>query len=175
LSRLREGLRSWRVIWLSGAVYLASQIAIASILHPLDPLVVLELQTSLSSEAVAAILQQWRELELIDGYWRHYWLDFVHPLWYGVFLAALLARGFEANQLAPRYDTLILLPFVAAGFDLLENTLHVVFLLDEASITPAAVAISGSAAIAKWLLAALCLAAAITLGVRSRTRNGGIR
>ncbi|MBY0275743.1 hypothetical protein K2Z84_10390 [Candidatus Binatia bacterium] len=174
LSAFRRRTATGRFVAVSGVVYLVSQLAIGHILDPLGPLDVLRAQTTLDPSVVAAIFARWREQHLMDAYVRHYFLDFVHPALYAAFLGASLSLLLDRNRLSPSWNVILLLPIVAALCDLLENVSHVAFLVDRANLTPARVAVSGIAAIAKWLLAAGSLAAIALLALRART-TGKVR
>lgn len=170
LGALRARWSGVRAVVALGALYAVSQAAIAALLHPIEPLAVLRLQTTLSAERVAAILAGWRDAGLLGAWARHFWLDFLHPFVYTAFLVALLARGLEARGLPRRWDALLLLPIAAAAFDLVENVLHVSFLSAPAAIAAPWVALAGAAAIAKWALAAASLVAAAALAAKRAPR-----
>jgi len=163
-SRLADG----RTLAVLGLVYLASQLAIAGILHPLGPGTVLELQTTFSAERFREILEQWRTAGLLDRYRAHYGLDLLHPVLYGALLAALLARGLDAHAAPARWDRLLWLPVAAAACDGIENGLHLWVLADPARIGAALVAASAFAAWLKWALVAVSLVVATALLVRGR-------
>src|SRR3989338_5977590 len=164
---LRQRLDSWTLIIVFGVIYFASQITIGVIVHPLGP-DMLAVQTSLSADAVRAIFARWEAAGLLGTYAAHYTLDMVHPLWYGVFLAALLAKGFNANGVAAKWNLLLLVPVVAALCDVTENLVHLSFLADRANITAAAVLFGNGAAMVKWLLAIGSVAAVIVLAMQAR-------
>lgn len=174
LSAFRRRTASGRCVVLSGVMYLVSQLVIGRILDPLGPLDVLRAQTTLDPSVVAAIFARWREQHLMDAYVRHYFLDFVHPALYALFLGSSLSLLLDRNRLSPAWNAILLLPIVAALCDLIENVSHVAFLVDGANLTPAWVAVSGLAAITKWLLAAGSLASIALLALRART-TGGVR
>lgn len=174
LSTFRRRTASARVVTLSGCVYLVSQLIIAHILDPLGPLEVLRAQTTLDPSVVETIFARWRAEHLMDAYVRHYFLDFVHPALYAVFLGSSLSLLLDRNRLPDAWNVLLLMPIVAALCDLVENLSHVAFLADGANLTPAWVVISGVAAITKWLLAAGSLASIALLALRART-TGGVR
>ncbi len=129
------------------------------------------MQTTLSAEVFAATLEQWRAAGLIETYWRHYYFDFAHPFLYGGFLSALLAKGFEVNRIPSRYDNLLLIPFVAGGFDLIENSCHVAMLSNQSLVGAPMVLLSGIAANLKWLGALGCIIAVGALALRARFRK----
>ena len=173
LSALRTRLDSWLLISVFGAIYLASQVTIGVIVHPLGS-DILAVQTTLSAEAVGAIFAKWEAAGLLGTYAAHYRFDMIHPLWYGMFLAAMLAKGFNANNLAARRNPLLLLPFAAAGCDITENFVHLSFLAARANITAAAVVLGNGAALIKWAIAAASLLAVGVLAVNAmRKRSAG--
>jgi hypothetical protein len=165
---LRKRLSSWRVISIVGAIYLVFQVVVATILHPLDALTVLKLQTSFSADVFVDIVQGWRDTGLIDAYGQHFYFDFILPILYSILMCAVLSKCFDANGIQNRYDTLLLLPFVAAGCDFIENVSHVVFLLNSDAITPTAVALSAFVCNMKWMLVLGFLIAITALSFRSQ-------
>ncbi len=168
---LRDRLDAWWLILVFGLIYFVSQAIIGVIVHPLgaDMLVV---QTTLSADHVREIFARWAAAGLLDTYASHYRFDNVHPLWYAMFLATALAKGFNANRVPPRFNALLALPFVAAACDLTENLFHLSYLADQANITPAHVLMSNGAAIVKWVLALGCVLGAGGLAVRSKFARG---
>lgn len=168
---LRARLDSWPLILVFGLIYFVSQAAIAVIVHPLgaDMLIV---QTTLSDEHVREIFARWATAGLLDTYASHYRFDNIHPLWYAMLLATMLAKGFSANGVPARFNVLLLLPFVAGACDVTENLFHQSFLADRANITAAHVLMGNGAAIVKWLLALGCLLGVGALGVRAKIVKG---
>lgn len=165
LGRLRRALGRGRVILPLGAAYLASQAAILRIIEPLGRDHVLRLQTALTPEAFLTVKQGWVDAGVLDAYWRHFLLDFPHPLLYGAFLAACLAGALRRSRAPASLDGLLLLPFVAAACDLVENSLHVLFLLRPAATVQPWVAMSGIFTHAKWLLVLVSMLAALALSL----------
>ncbi len=166
LERARAFLGRRPVILAFGAIYLLSQITIITILDPLGTDEVLRLQTTFSPETFASIKAGWIDAGLLDSYWRHFLFDFVHPVWYGLFLAALLAGGLDFARASARYDFILLAPFVAGACDFVENCLHVWFLVDPGMVANPWVAISGAFTNLKWLLFLPCFVAAAALYLR---------
>lgn len=152
LSRARAVLGRRRPILIFGAIYLVSQVTIIRILDPLGTDTVLRLQTTFSPETFASIKAAWVEAGLIDSYWRHFLFDFVHPVWYALFLASLLAGGLNFARASARFDGVMLVPVVAGACDFVENSMHVWFLLDPTMVADPWVAISGTFTNVKWLL-----------------------
>jgi hypothetical protein len=143
------------VIVIFGIIYFTSQIIIGSILHNIGAINALSLQTTLASDKFKAIASGWIASGQIADYYRHFYFDSFHPIWYSIFLSLLIARTFKINNVSPECNFIILTPFAAAICDFFENMMHLYFLADLDRATPTLVAISGLATNTKWLLAAL--------------------
>jgi hypothetical protein len=141
------------LIALFGVIYTASQIIIGSILHKIGTLKALQLQTTLSNETFKGIASQWIASGEIGAYYKHFYFDNFHPIWYSIFLSLLIARVFKINRVDPKYDFVMLTPFIAALCDFFENAMHLYFLADLNRATPFWVALSGAATNTKWFLA----------------------
>jgi hypothetical protein len=134
-----------------GILYFASQLKIASIVHPLG-IDVLRLQTTLSSDTFKEIASRWIASGQIGIYYKHFYFDNFHPIEYSIFLSLLIARTFKINNVNPKFNFIILTPFIAGICDLIENMMHLYFLSDLQRATPALVALSGTATNTKWFL-----------------------
>jgi hypothetical protein len=136
-----------------GIIYFTSQFIIGSIMHPIGVINALTLQTTLSSDTFKQIASGWIASGQINLYYRHFYFDNFHPIWYSIFLSLLIARAFKINNINPRFNFIILTPFIAGICDLIENMMHLYFLADLNRATPALVALSGTATNTKWFLA----------------------
>ena len=143
------------LITLFAVLYFTSQIIIGSILHQLGTLNALALQTTMCSEKFKAIAAGWIASGEIAAYYRHFYFDYFHPVWYSIFLSLFIARAFHINHVNSKFNWVVLTPFVAAICDFFENSMHLYFLADLNRATPLLVAISGLATNTKWVLAAL--------------------
>lgn len=140
------------LIALFAVIYFTSQIIIGTIIHKLGTLDALRLQTTFSSDTFKAIASGWISSGQIGIYYQHFKLDNFHPIWYSIFLSLLIARAFKINKVNPKFNFMILTPFVAGACDLFENMMHLYFLADLNRATPLLVAISGTATNTKWVL-----------------------
>lgn len=140
------------IIAIFGIIYFASQIKIASIVHPLG-IDMLRIQTTLSSDSFKEIASGWIASGQIGLYYKHFYFDNFHPIWYSIFLSLLIARAFKINNINPKFNFFILTPFVAGVCDLIENMMHLYFLADLKRAIPVLVALSGLATNTKWFLA----------------------
>ena len=156
MEKLREKMDSTRIIIITGALYLISQAAIGMILQPVGIGPFMRLQTSLSEDAVSSIINEWYQADIARFYLQHFYLDFLHPLWYSLFLVSCMSKIFNIQSLPGKWNYLLLLPFIAGIFDLIENILHLLFFSNRENITPFLACLSGTASIAKWAAAGLC-------------------
>lgn len=140
------------IIAIFGIIYFASQIKIASIVHPLG-IDMLRIQTTLSGDTFKEIASGWIASGQIGLYYKHFYFDNFHPIWYSIFLSLLIARAFKINNINPKFNVFILTPFVAGICDFFENMMHLYLLADLQRATPALVALSGLATNTKWFLA----------------------
>lgn len=172
LDVLRRRLDAWPLILGSGAVYALSQWWIGRIVHPLGA-DMLRVQTVLSADGVREIFASWEARGLLETYAAHYAYDRVHPLWYAVFLASAMARALNASRAPSSRSVLLLLPIIAGGCDVLENSVHLTFLADRANITQAAVLLGNGAAWVKWTLVLVSMVLIARGAWRSRARTHG--
>jgi hypothetical protein len=156
-SAYRRRFGTKKAVLLLGAIYLASQIAIACIIHDMGALAFLKAQTTFSRTTYVEQVKQWQERDLMGDYKRHFYFDFLHPLWYALFLSALMAAGFNRHRAPSRANRLLCLPFIAGAMDLVENCFHVRFISDVDTIPSWMIVASASAANAKWALAGTSL------------------
>lgn len=140
------------LIALFAVIYFTSQIMLGTIFHKIGTFQALMLQTTLSSDKFKDIASGWIASGQIGIYYQHFYLDYFHPLWYSIFLSLLIARAFKMNHINPKFNGVVLTPFIAGLCDLLENTMHIYFLADLDRATPLLVAMSGLAANTKWIL-----------------------
>jgi hypothetical protein len=171
LALLRRRLDSWPIIVTFGLLYFSSQMLIYRVVRDLGTDMLLA-QVSLSAEEVRAIFDHWQEVGLLPVYAAHYRYDMIHPLWYSVLLAAMLAKAFNARGLSSAWNACLLLPFVAGACDLFENTMHRRFIVAPELITESNVRLANGAAITKWSLVAVVLLALPLLLVPTWRRRG---
>ena len=171
MEKLKSVLARKRVIAIFAPIYAVSQIAIAAVLYPIGFLDMLRLQATLSVDVFRDTIEAWRQAGLLDHYWRHFLLDFPHPAWYAILLAALLGRGLTKINLAGRWLNLLMVPFIAGALDIVENLFHIAFLLDGRAVTPVAVFLSGTASIIKWTLAFLAVVSVMILLILEQRRK----
>jgi hypothetical protein len=152
-SWLRGKCGNRRLAIISGLLFVVSQALIAYTIRDLPPEKLIVLQTTFSKMKFLSIIGTWKLAGVLPQFKAHFYFDFFHPVWYGIFLASLIALALNANAVARRFDGLMFIPFAAAALDVVENVVHVLFLLDIRRVTDATVFIGASAACLKWALA----------------------
>ncbi|MBN1534169.1 MAG: hypothetical protein JXA20_15970 [Spirochaetes bacterium] len=173
LDALREKTGNRRCVLAFGALYLASQAIIGIVLHPLGAGKVIAAQTTLSAPLLHTVFGEWRADGLIDRYALHFYFDFLHPFWYGLFLASAMALVLNRSGAPRGRSALLALPLLAGTCDCTENIFHIIFLNQGGSVVQPWVALSGIASIAKWSLAALSIAAICLLWALTIVKSGG--
>ena len=140
------------LIIIFGIINFTSQFIIGSIIQTLGVGNVLAIQITMSSDTFKEIASDWIASGQIAIYYKHFYFDNFHPIWYSIFLSLLIARTFKINGVSPSFNFIILTPFIAGACDLIENAMHLYFLSDLRRATPALVALSGTATNTKWFL-----------------------
>ena len=151
------------LIALFAVIYFTSQIILGTIFHKIGTLQAFMLQTTLSSGNFKDIASGWIASGQIGIYYQHFYLDYFHPLWYSIFLSLMVARAFKMNHVNPKFNGVVLTPFIAGLCDIFENTMHIYFLSDLDRATPVLVAMSGLATNTKWILSLSVTALVIVL------------
>ena len=164
---------------ISGVFYCISQGIIINILHPLGISSVRDLQLSFDQHGIAAILDRWggRGIEIFR---TSFYLDFIHPVFYSVFLFSTLVyirkRG-RIDDEGKNVPRLFYIPFIAAIADIIENFIELSILNDYTNRGESIFFFNGLVSTIKWSLAAISLAMIFVSGVRAlvatRKEKGG--
>ena len=163
---LRENLNSPALIIISGALYILSQALMFYILHPIGSGNVLKLQVCFSDELVRETIEAWKNEGILVNYQRHFIPDFLHPLWYGVFLASLMAWLFAKRGAAGYLDLFFIFPLSAALLDILENVCHLFFITDIKNVSPFLSDVSAAASTLKWAFSLASIVVIIVFALR---------
>jgi len=102
---LRETPLLNRYLVVFGALFVLSQALIIWLLGDVG-LQLLALQTTFTKAGFTSIVSAWGPAEF-EKLRVHYRFDSLHPLWYALFLAALLARLFNATNIPKQYNIFI--------------------------------------------------------------------
>ena len=133
------------------AIYIASQTSIGLLLGHKVGAELVHMQLAFTKPRFDAIVSGW-SVEHLSQFQNHFYLDFIHPVWYGLMLCWALAKTLPAKRQA-----LVWMPVIAALCDMCENTLHAIpaFQGTFRALDQPIIALSSSFAATKWLLAAL--------------------
>jgi hypothetical protein len=154
MESIRERYATTFLITLSGALFLASQLSIARILHAGNATAALmTLQTTFSAAAFADVLASLgpEQLEALLG---HFTFDFLHPLWYGAFALLFTAGLFERSRIGHRWNALLWGAPLMAALDILENLVHLPLITGRIEVSALPVVFAATCATVKWVLAA---------------------
>lgn len=143
-------------IGVAALAYVASQSWLISIYHPLGSANCFTFWLAVDKPTALGVLEAWGP-EGIAQFKKHYRLDFIHPFLYAGLLYLLIKR-FSLGLLGRGRDCwLLILPWVAAASDGVENLLQLQVLRLMAAAPEPLVFASGSFARTKWALAGLCV------------------
>ena len=118
----------------------------------------LALQTTFTQAGFASIVSTWGPAEFAKLR-AHFRVDMLHPIWYALFLAALLAKLFNVNNFSKRYNVFIWTPIIAGLCDFVENAIHAPFVFKVYSMPQPYIFLGAFFATVKW-----CLAGGSTIG-----------
>jgi hypothetical protein len=163
LEKYRKKAGTAKIVIVFGVVYIISQAIIGLILHDLGPVQFVKAQTTFSKAVYLELARNWQQNGLMSFYEKHFYFDFLHPLWYSVFLSALIGYALNRGSFPTRYNGLMLMPFVAAIMDLIENFCHLKFISNLDAVSQSMIIVSALAANIKWGLAGLSLLSAAIL------------
>jgi hypothetical protein len=174
LKAVRAFLSHKGMLLLFGAIYVVSQVIIATVVDPLGPERMVGLQvTGFAPADYIATFSAWKAEGVMDFYHTHLIFDDVHWIWYTIFLSVALALSLDAARLPDRWNVILTFPLIAGINDWFENGLQHVFLNADGypMVIDPLPAISTTASIIKWVffLGSFLLIAGIQL---SRLRRG---
>lgn len=146
----------------TGLVFLVSQIVILKILVKINLKEVILLQTTFSDITFSNIITKWKESGSIDYYFSHYYFDFIHPVFYSLFLLAIMSKVLNNKINMEKYVFIIYFPFVAGLFDIIENILHLYMITNNIYLKEIII-FSAFFTNLKWFLSISCLLVPILL------------
>ncbi|MGE0762611.1 MAG: hypothetical protein AB7N80_04980 [Bdellovibrionales bacterium] len=164
-------LRNPRVLALSGRFFLYSQVTLMIILDKFgDPWNIIKLQTTLDPGEFQLLLHS-QGVEGLAAWIRHYLIDFFYPIFYGVFLAAMLVR-WPPSRNDKLLKLVLIVPLLAGLFDEIENVCQLLLALERVPIDSIYFYVGAASARLKWsmLLTTLVL---IILGGMAHRANAG--
>ena len=130
-------------------LYIVSQVSIGMLLGHKVGAELIPMQLAFTKTRFDAIVTSWTS-ENLEQFQHHFYLDFIHPAWYGLTLAWALARTVPDTR-----KTLVWLPVIAAACDMCENSIHAIaaFTGTFKELDQPWIWMSSTFASTKWLLA----------------------
>jgi hypothetical protein len=145
---LRQRLGRTESLLMSSFAYTLGQLTMLWIVRDLGGKL-LALQLCFSAQSYQRLLGELSSLQRAQ-YEAHFDFDFVFPWFYGLFLCCWIARNLNLNRAAPRWNTLLWLPWIASACDYIENIAHLQMLAGAEGVWPV---LGGLSACIKWGLA----------------------
>ncbi len=176
IRRLYSSLASLRsaLIWtLLAAMLSITLIQIMRAVPPSAPSIV-NLQLAFTQRRMEAVLDAWG-VQGRQAYLLSLMLDFFYPIAYACAIAAWIALLTDIPGHRPSRSALLLfsLPFVAAGLDYVENSLHLWMLGVTHQLSPLLIFLASLSAAIKWSLAGISLLSLPLLSIRRWIANRG--
>lgn len=158
---------SKKLFLISGVLFLLSQVTMLVILSGVATGgEILSHQTTFSPEEFQAILNSWGP-ENVQRFLSHYYLDFIHPVLYFVFLACCLSWAWSKNIKA----WMLALPLIAAIGDEFENLFQISITLDWVPHNSVWFYIGAASSRMKWFFVVLTLMAIFIGFFRNQKSN----
>jgi len=112
---------------------------------------VIGLQLSFSIESGLSIIENWGEIGQLN-FLKYIFTDYIYALSYALFLASLYAYYVVKNriEISSSVKFIVLLPFFAAGLDMIENTIEIFFINNPDGFLPALFMFHSVVAMLKW-------------------------
>lgn len=103
-------------------------------------------------------------------------VDVLYPLYYSCFLFSILLylfkqQGIAVNQVVSQKIGILLLPYMAMTFDLIENSLNAIIVAFYPKKMPLIASVAGVATSAKWLAVFVVLVVLVCILVSTVKRN----
>jgi hypothetical protein len=146
--------------------YLASQVTIGMILHPVGTDLAFRFQLATDKTVALEVLHLWGEAGRAQ-FAKHFRLDFIHPLLYAALLYSALKLFCSVWLSNGALRWVYALPWIAGACDELENLCELRILAQLDAVAPGVVVASGSFASVKWTLAGICVVLCLAGVVRS--------
>jgi hypothetical protein len=138
---------SRRILFISGILTLISQVSLWIILSRVAPaLEFIRQQTTLSPEEFDFFVNKWGPQNM-QIFLSHYYLDFIHPILYSVFLGSCIYQ----LGLKRKYSWLVIIPFLAGLCDEIENLIQLSIHLGWLSVNSFWFYIAAGSSRLKWL------------------------
>lgn len=145
-------------IFFWGILFAASQGAILLMLEKAGVAqTLLQLQLTADAQTFITTAAELSDKQM-DGLIHHFYLDFLHPLWYGAFTLTFTAWLFNRANLSHGWNFILWGAPLMAVLDLVENAIHLPVLLGQLPANNLTIGAANMAATTKWGLGGVFLA-----------------
>lgn len=110
----------------------------------------INMQITLNKSSFLGIIKSWNPKQ-ISEYHNHFYLDFLFLISYSLLMFSIVSRFYNHAKVEGRGLIFLILPFVIAFFDSLENIFHIYFITVNYKMPAYLVMISGICSIQKWV------------------------
>ena len=165
LFKLRNilGKKKWMLIFF--IIFIVVEALMVYSLRDINTLEFLELQITMSKDKFLEIINSWNENQ-IKAYHKHFFFDFIYLSIYPLFLFSIISYFFNRAHVVNKGSFFLILPFIVAFFDFIENMLHLNFIWTDYSQARVYFMVSGIFSIQKWVLAFVSLYIIVVLFLR---------
>ncbi len=110
----------------------------------------INMQITLNKDTFVKIINSWNANQ-ISEYHSHFYLDFLFLIFYSLLMFSIVSRFYIHAKVENRGVLFLILPFVIAVFDAIENIFHIYFFTVNYKMPSYMVMISGIFSIQKWV------------------------
>lgn len=132
---------------------------------------IFSLQFSFTHERFMKVITGWGN-DGIATFLKTMWIDYLFPIFYATLLGSIQARVLlrKVHPVTLTQHILIAIPYAAALFDYMENTLHVILLSQPAPYSSTLILAASMCASIKWALIFVSIVS-ISYSLRTPTRG----
>ncbi len=110
----------------------------------------INMQITLNKDTFVKIINSWDNNQILE-YHNHFYLDFLYLISYSLLMFSVVSRFYIHAKVKTRGTIFLILPFIIAFFDLIENVFHIYFITVNYKMPAYLVMISGICSIQKWV------------------------
>ncbi len=119
---------------------------------------VIKLQLSFTTENGKEIINSWNEIGQ-QNFLKYIYTDYIYAFAYSIFLSSLYLNKLLKNniKLAGKHIFVLILPFIAGLFDMIENTIEIFFIKNPRDFSELLFAFHSVLSSIKWLILPLMI------------------
>ena len=138
---------------LTGIMYVIVMFIINPLIDGKIGLEVIKLQLSFTTENAKEILNNWNEIGQ-QNFLKYIYTDYIYAFAYSFFLSSLYLNKLLKNniKLAGKHIYILILPFIAGLFDMIENTIEISFIKNSNDFSELLFTFHSVLSSLKWLI-----------------------